>query len=166
MSSAAPESDPEPLEASSEPFAPVRKPRRALAFAAQNRVRGALGWPTQLRGGDRAHAASEPHLLEYGLGEGRPRAVTFRSEVPQTPRQLEQLPDGGGEMADVGRAAALVGDDLHLVALRAQPQHRANEVRARRAEEPGGSDDPGVIACGALGLKLRPAVGGERVRRV
>ena len=45
-------------------------------------------------------------------------------------------------MADVGRAAALVVDDRDLVALGAEPQHRAQEVLRGRAEEPRRAHDP------------------------
>ena len=40
------------------------------------------------------------------------------------------------QMADVGGAAPLVVDDRDLVALRAEAEHRAHEVVARRTEEP------------------------------
>ena len=46
-------------------------------------------------------------------------------------------------MPGVGRAATLVGDDRDLVALGAEPEHRAHEVVPDRPEEPGGAHDPG-----------------------
>ena len=65
-------------------------------------------------------------------------------------------------MADVGGAASLVVDDGDLVALRAEPEHRADEVVPGRAEEPGGADDPCLVAGRGLAEEFRPPVGAER----
>ncbi len=79
---------------------------------------------------------------------------------------VDQLARGRGEVPDVGGAAALVVDDRNLVPLGAEPEHRAHEVVARLAEEPGRADDPRTLAGGRLAVELRPAVGGERDGRV
>ena len=64
-------------------------------------------------------------------------------------------------MADVRRRAALVVDDRDLVALRAEGEHRPQEVLAGRAEEPGAAHDPAVADL-ALAVELRAAVGRQR----
>ena len=69
-------------------------------------------------------------------------------------------------MADIRRTAALVVDDRDFVALAAEPEHRADEVRAGPAEEPRRADDPGVLPRHGLAVQLRPPVHGERIRRV
>ena len=122
----------------------------------------------ELRGRDPPNAAVEPGLLEDRLGEVRPRAVTVRGDVPQPCRQVlvDELPHGGREVADEGRAAALVVDDGDLVALGAEPQHRPQEVVPRRAEEPGRPDHPRPLPGGSLAVELRPSVGATRVRPV
>ena len=78
-----------------------------------------------------------------------------RSRVDELARRSRQMPDVGG-------AAALVGDDGHLVALGAEPEHRAHEVVPRRAEEPRAAHDPGALAGGSLAVELRAAVRGQR----
>ena len=98
----------------------------------------------ELLRGDAPDPAREPGFVEDRLGEVRPGAVAGGGEVPD--------PEGGaavderarrlGQVAHVGRAAPLVGDDGDLVALRAEPEHRAHEVVPRLAEEPGRADDP------------------------
>ena len=77
-----------------------------------------------------------------------------------------QLARRGGEMPDVRGRAALVVDHRHLVALGAEAQHRADEVRARPAEEPRRADDPRVLAGSRFRRELRAAVHRLRVRRV
>ena len=68
-------------------------------------------------------------------------------------------------MAHVGRAAELVVDDPHLVALASELQHRPHKVLARPAEEPGAPDDPAVADL-ALARELRAPVDRERARLV
>ena len=45
-------------------------------------------------------------------------------------REVDDLARRGGEVADVGRRAALVVDDRDLVPLGSEPEHRADEVVA------------------------------------
>ena len=110
-------SSPEALEAGAQAFAPVGQARGAFALAAEHRVRRARRRTAELLGRDLAHAAVQPSLLEDRAGELGPRALALGGDVPDAARQLEQLPRRLREMADVGRAADLVGDDAHLVAL-------------------------------------------------
>src|SRR5438874_2170674 len=86
---------------------------------------------------DPPHAAVEAGLVEDRLRELGPRALAGRGEMPDAVRQLDERANRLRQVPDVGRAAALVVDDRDLVTLRAEPQHRAHEVRARPAEEPG-----------------------------
>src|SRR6185437_4313943 len=60
----------------------------------------------------------------------------------------------------------LVVDDGDLVALCAEPQHRAHEVRARPAEQPRAAHDPRPLTGGGLAQQLRPAVYRTRGRRI
>ena len=122
----------------------------------------------ELRRRDPPHPAVEPRLLEDRLGEVRPRAVAGRGEVPDAERRrrVDELARRRGQMADVGRAAALVVDDRDLVPLRPEPEHRAHEVVPGRAEEPRAPHDPGVLAGRGLAVELRPPVGGQRARAV
>ena len=76
------------------------------------------------------------------------------------------LARGRGEVADVGRGAALVVDDRDLVPLGAEAQHRAQEVVPGRAEEPRRAHDPGPLARRRLAVELRAAVAPTRVRAV
>ena len=108
---------------------------------------------------------STPGLLEDRAGELGPRALALGGHVPDALRQREQLARRLGQVADVGRRAGLVGDDAHLVALCAEPQHRPDEVRAGPAEQPRAAHDP-ALAHLALALELRPAVDRERARLV
>ncbi len=78
----------------------------------------------------------------------------------------DQLVHRVGEVPDVRRAAALVVDDGHLVAVLGEPQHRAHEVVPGRAEEPRRPDDPGLGPRGRLAEQLRATVCGERIRPV
>ena len=80
-------------------------------------------------------------------------------------RPVEQVARRLSEVADVGRRAPLVVDHRHLVALRAEPEHRPDEVVSRRAEEPRRAHDPAVPHL-LLALELRPRVHAERIRRV
>ena len=132
----------------------------------EHRVRGPRRGTAELGSRDPAHAAVEAGLLEDRLRELGPRALAVRGEVPDAARQLDELARRRREMADIGRAAALVVDDRDLVALGAETQHRAHEVVARPAEEPRRADDPRVVARGRLTVQLRPPVGRQRIRCV
>src|SRR5918996_1547044 len=72
----------------------------------------------------------------------------------------------GGEMRHVRRRSTLVVDDRDLLAFGAEPEHRAHEVVAGGAEEPGAADDPRPGPRGCLAAELRPTVRGERIRAV
>ena len=118
------------------PVAPVRQRRRSRALAPQHGVRRPRRRAAELGGRDPPHAAVEPRLLEDRLRELRPRAVAVGGEMPEPARKRDELVHRFGEMPDERRRAALVVDDRDLVALRAEPQHRAHEVRcpsSRRA---------------------------------
>src|SRR5664279_3646954 len=140
--------------------------RCAGALAAKHRVRWTRRRAVELGGRDTAHAAVEPGLLEDRLGELGPRAVTLGCDVPDPARQADELARRGGQMADIRGTAALVVDDRDFVPLRAEREHRAQEVATRPAEEPGRADDPRVLARGSLRVQLRAAVRGLRARRI
>ena len=98
----------------------------------------------------------------------RARAAPAGVEQADVALALGDLDERGGEVARPRRPAALVGDDGDLVALGAEPQHRRDEVRAARAEQPRGADDRvlGVrLGDRALAGELRAAVGLQRRRR-
>src|SRR6185437_6087961 len=98
----------------------------------------------ELPGRDLADTAVESRLLEDRARELGPRALALRGNVPDALRALQQLAGGFGQMAHVGGAADLVGDDAHLVTLAPELEHRPDEVLARPPEEPGAADDPAV----------------------
>ena len=150
---------------SRKPVAPVRQRRRAL-LAPQHRVGRARRRTRELGRRDPADAGVETGLLEDRLGEVGPGRVAVGGDVVDAVRQEQDLTRRGGEVADVGRRPPLVVDDSDLVPLLAEPQHRADEVVAGRAEEPRGADDPRSLARGRLAVELRPSVGGLRVRPV
>src|SRR5262249_38723377 len=135
-------------------------------LAAQHRVRGPRRRPPELRRADPAHAAVEARLLEDRLREVGPGAIAGGGEMPHALRLFDELANRDGEVADVRRRAALVVDDGDLVALLPEREHRAEEVLARPAEEPGGAHDPGVLAGRSFAQELRPPVRRLRVRRV
>ena len=85
-----------------------------------------------------------------------------RCQTPYAEPRVDELPGRGGEMTDVRGAAPLVGDDRHLVPLRSETEHRADEVVPGLAEEPRRADDPGAVARRRLAGELRAAVRGER----
>ena len=122
----------------------------------------------ELARGDPSDGALEPCLLEHGFRKVCPRAVSVRREVPDPVRLplVDETTHRSREVADVGRASALVVHDGDLVALRSKPQHRAHEVVTRRSEEPRRSDDPGRRPCGSLAVELRSPVCGLRIRAV
>lgn len=68
-------------------------------------------------------------------------------------------------MADIRRATHLVGNDTHLVLLLREREHRAHEVAARPAKEPGRPDDP-ALADLLFSCQLRPSVCRKRIRLV
>ena len=93
-----------------------------------------------------------------------PSAATC--QTPYGGAAVDELARRRGQVPDVGRAAPLVVDDRDLVALGAEPQHRADEVVPGRAEEPRAAHDPRRLARRGLAVELRPPVGGQRVRAV
>ena len=70
-----------------------------------------------------AHPAVEPSLLEDRLGELGPGAVAACRDMPDAVRQLEELSHRRRQMADEGRASALVVDHGDLVALGTEREH-------------------------------------------
>src|SRR4029079_8650183 len=138
---------------------------RALALAAQDRVRRAWGGPAEFLGRDLADAAVDSGLLEDRSRELGPRALALRGHVPDTAGQVEQLARRLGEVAHVGRRASLVGDHAHLVPLCAEPQQRPNEVRAAPPEQTRAAY-ASPLAYLTLAVELRPAVCRERPRLV
>src|SRR5262249_50618306 len=108
---------------------------RPRSLAPQDRVRGSLRLRAPLVARDPANAARQARLLEDRLGELGPGAVAVGGDVVDAERQLEDLLDRGGEMADVCRRGSLVVDDGDLVALVSEAQHRANEVARGPPEE-------------------------------
>src|SRR5436305_1894898 len=128
-------------QAGAKAFAPMREFWRAV-LAAQDRVSRTRGLRAELLRADPADARREAGLLEDRLREIGPRAIAPRGHVVGAVRQPHDLPRRLGEMADVGRGAALVVDDRDLIALRSEPEHRPQEVVRGRAEEPRGAHDP------------------------
>ena len=77
----------------------------------------------------------------------RPRCSRRPRRGARRPRgrlAVHELAHRRGQVPDVGRASALVVDDRDLVALQAEPEHRADEVVTGRAEEPRAPHDPRV----------------------
>ena len=122
---------------------------------------GSSGAPFSLRRIDTAgRGARAPNsaVVILRTRQSRPASSKIASaksaQVQSPPAATCQRPKGcpastssrvaAGEVPDVGRAAALVGDDRDLVALGSEPEHRADEVVAGRAEEPRAPDHPGV----------------------
>jgi len=58
--------------------------------------------------------------------------------------KLDDAAGRGREVSDVGRASALVVDDLDRLALAAKLEHRPDEVVPGRPEQPRRADDPAV----------------------
>src|SRR5262245_33085475 len=106
-------------EAGAQAFAPVRKHGSSRPLAAQHGVRRPRGGTLELSGRDPTDAAPQAGLLEDRLGELGPGAIATGCDVPQTlgPIVVHELPDRSSQMPGVGRAAPLVVDDRHLVAL-------------------------------------------------
>ena len=109
---------------------------------------------------------SRPASSKIASAKSAQVAVALGGDVVDAVREEHDLARRRREVPDVGRRAALVVDDRDLVPLLAEPEHRADEVRARRAEEPRRADDPGPFAGGRLAVQLRPPVRGLRVRPV
>ena len=148
----------------------MRQHRGARLLRAEHAVGRPRRRAAELLGRDPLDAAGDPGLLEDRLGEVGPGALALRGQVVDAERQarVDDLARGGSQVADVGGAAELVGDDAHLVALLGEAQHGAHEVGARPAEEPGGAQHPGVAAhqgCG-LAAELRAAVDALRAGAV
>src|SRR5829696_2294703 len=156
---------PKPREAFPQPVAPVRELRRTL-LAAQDRIRRTGGAGAEVAGRDPPDAARDARLLEDRLRELGPGAVARGRDVVDAERALEDRPRRVGEVRDVGRATALIVDDSDLVALGAEPQHRAQEVVPRRPEQPRAAHDPRLVAGRSLAVQLRAPVGVEGRRRV
>ena len=133
---------------------------------AQHRVRGPRRAGSVLGGRDAPDARGQTGLREDRLGEIGPGAVAGGGDVVDAEGQMHDLLRRLGQMARVGRAAPLVGDDRHLVALAAEAQHRPHEVLRRLAEQPRAADDPRLAAGRRLAVQLRTSVGAERSRRV
>ena len=152
-------------QALAQALAPVRQLGRA-ALAAQHRVRRPRRRAPNSAVVMRRTRVSRPASSKIASAKSAQRAVAGRGDVVDAVRQLEHCLRRLGEMADVGRAAALVVDDRDLVALGAEAQHRAHEVLRRPAEEPRGANDPRLLAGRRLAVQLRAAVGAERRRRV
>ena len=121
---------------------------RGALLAAQDRVRGARG---------RA-APNSAVVIRRTRWRGRPPRRSPRRSRPTCSRGRRDVVDAVrkldtsrrlGEVADVRRPASLVVDDRHLVALRAEPKHRAQEVVARRAEEPRRAHDHALSPAAA-----------------
>ena len=138
--------------------------RRALALAAQDRVRRPRRRAAQLLRRDRKDAAVDPGLLEDRAGELEPRALPFGGQVPGAVGKLEQLTGRLGEVVHVRRRADLVVHDTDLVALLPEGEHRPQEVLAGRAEEPGAAHDPAVADL-AFALDRSPSIIGADVLR-
>jgi hypothetical protein len=143
----------------------VQQPGSVGTLAAKDRIGGAGSGPAEFRRGDPPHPAAEPRLFEDRVGELGPGALAFSGEVPGPARPVDQFPDRGGQMPNVGRAAALVVDHRNLGALGPEPEHRPDEVIARRPVEPGAADNP-AVADQPLALEFRTAVGRDRSRLV
>ena len=148
-----------------QPLAPVGQRRRPL-LAPKHRVARPRRRSAELSGRDPADLCVEPRLLEDRLGEVGPGGIALGRDVVDAVRKEQDLARRRGEVTDVGRRPALIGDDRDLVPLLAEPQHRADEVRPRRPEEPGGAHDPGPLACSRFAVELRPPVRRLRVRPV
>ena len=95
----------------------------------------------------------------------RPRCVALGGHVPDAAGKLDELPGRRREMADVGRAAALVVHDAHLVAL---PRRggascgRSCGPSSRRATSCGRSSPPAPPARrGASSARRRRAAPGS-----
>ena len=135
-----------------------QRERRARRRAAEH-----LGRP-------RHHPAVDAGLVEDLLRELEPRAAPGGGDVVDAVLvALDQQRERLREVAGVGRARDLVGDDDHLGLLGGHPQHRLDEVRAADAEQPRRADDEvarvGDLRRGLAGL-LRAAVGRDRARQV
>ena len=125
-----------------QPVLPRRQGRRVGAGRAEDRVGGARRGPAEVGGRAAVHGHGQPGALE-GRARRAPTTCTSRRRR-RAGRRAAALGDRdqrGGEVAGVGRAAELVVDHGHLVALGAEPQHRVDEVLAVRAEHPRGADD-------------------------
>src|ERR1700741_2936877 len=84
-----------------------------------------------------------------------PAGLALIDEMPEANAAAPVLECGrdpghsGGNVAGMGRAADLVVDDADRVALAAQSQHGAYEIRAAWAENPGSAQDR-VTRAGGL----------------
>ena len=64
--------------------------------------------------------------------------------------QSEQVENGFGQIAGVGRGAELVGDDAEFFAFLCQTDDGLDEVLATGAVEPAGADDEEAVTRGSL----------------
>src|SRR4029453_2944778 len=122
----------DPLETRAQAVAPVRELGSAL-LAAQNRHRWAPRPGAEPHRRDAADAACEPGLREDRLREVGPRAVARGGEITHAERSAarDEGAGGGCEVPGVRRAPTLVVDDGDLVPVRAEAEHRADEVVPR-----------------------------------
>src|SRR5262249_43474363 len=111
---------------------------------AEDRVRRTGSRAAELLGRNRPNTRGQSRVLEDRPRELRPGAIPLGAGVVRAVRQLEDRARRLGGVPDVRRRASLVVDDLDLLALGAQAQHRADEVVPGPAEEPGRADDPAV----------------------
>ena len=120
----------------------------ALACRAPSRRAGAPGGRAS-RWSPAITRHSTPGLVEDLLRELVPRARARRRRCGgcRTPRPRSAPRCASAEVARVGRAADLVGDDQHLGCSRAEPQHRLDEVLARRAPN---SQEERTMKCRGL----------------
>ena len=139
--------------------------RRRARFAGSSRPAAAPGRCSSLEeiGTTRA---PQPGLLHDRAGEAAPARRAAAGEVVDAGRAaLDELERGAREVRCRGRAADLVVDHAQLVALRAEAQHREQEVVAARREHPGRAHDVGLGVLGqqrALARELGGAVDAAR----
>ena len=154
---------------SASPSLPRRQRDRIAALAAQHAVGRPPRRAHELVARRRQDAAVDPGALEDLQRELVPRALAGAGDVMDAGllRALGELDERAREVPGPGRAADLVGHDGDLVALRAEREHRVDEVPAAGAEQPRGAHDRvGGVGRGdeLLAGELRVAVDAERRR--
>ena len=174
----------EPGAAGDEDFHAGRVSRdrsQALDAAGPSRQCGSSGAPRSLRSTEYAGRGARAPNSAVVIRRTRvsspasSKIASANSAHVQSPRAATwYVPYGSSSTAFVASARwptyvgapALVVDDRHLVALRAEAQHRAHEVVRRRPEEPRAPHDPRLLARRGLAVQLRAAVRRQRRRRV
>lgn len=123
-----------------------------------------------LPGPDGLYLAVKPGFLHDGYGEVVPGADAFVCEVVQgfcaCLDLRQQFYDGFSQVAGMGGAACLVGNDAEGVPFFAQPEHGVDEVPALGGMDPGGADDEGGPCLFQYRLftgKFGPAIDGDGV---